>query len=251
MLMAAEDFSHEGPVTPPGVRFECSAVGCHECFEVVGETKAAARSAALKTGWDFNTFKTISGSRQEAWSCPTHASEIKRKIKAHKAKRLVRYSDDISSKDRDDFEILQGALKRHNDSLTRFERYFGVILPSAQMTACGRLLHALEKIESSGNAAMGYDGSAVDSLTFGAKTIQESVLDAITFHRRCHLAVAAAQDEIHWRVLIHSISRDFTPQEAGDFFYRLKKESAGEKKRRSVGVDVVQNAASAIIDIRY
>ena len=169
-------------------------------------------------------------------------------------RRLVRYTDDETSQERDDRERLEDAEKRLRESQSPFQIGFGRILNSAEMTACERLRDAMATVETSGNASMSYDGAAVDSFSYGSKTISDRVVEASHYKRRCEMAVVAdVQMRFHdaWKVFTRAIEAELNAQQTGDMICQLRKDKMGKHKRRDLAVEIIQASAFAIRDITY
>lgn len=169
-------------------------------------------------------------------------------------RQLLKFSDDETAQQKDDREHLEAAEKRLRDSQSPFQIGFGRILNSAEMTACERLRDAIATIDKSGNASMSYDGAAVDSFSYGSKTISDRVVEASHYKRRCEMAVVADVQMFHhdaWKVFTRAIEAELNAQQAGDMICQMRKDKMGKHKRRDLAVEIIQASASAIRDITY
>lgn len=236
-------------------RFPCIAHGCEEAFECDAAAKAGARAMARQAGWDFVKIKALEGRKDEAWFCPEHNQNRLDTIEAHKKNRLFVYSGEASAKKARDEDNIKQAETRAQSAQNRFQRGFARILTGAEMTACMKLLDAMERAEISGNASMAYDGVGIDSLSFGEKNVAEATLNALTFVRRCKMAViSGVQMEIPdaWRTLVVSLIADLNAEDTGRMICRLRKDRMLKKTQATaLGAASVQRAAAAIVDIRY
>lgn len=233
----------------PSVVFRCRVCGDGlDCGQV---RRPRARADARAIGWDFIKVAE-DGNKVEVWFCPRHVHVAREKLLMERREGIVAWSDDetvsIAS------QIEKQIAKRQGERMamhSRFERYFGPALTGNEMAACMRLRNALDIVETAGNATASYDGIGVDSFSFGSKTLQDKVIIASHYRRQCETSVVGIYSKTVWRVLLHSIWRDFSPQDAGDFWARLEKESMGRDKRMAKGVEAVSDGAKAIIAIRY
>lgn len=172
----------------------------------------------------------------------------------HIPRRLLRYTDDETSQQRDDRELLEAAEKRLRESQSPFQIGFGRILNSAEMTACERLRDSIMALEIGGNACQSYEGDAVDTFNYGGKTITERVEKSGKYINRCKLAVVCCvQMEHHdaWRVFTSAIAMEKNVIETGDMINQMRKDKMGEHKRRELAANIVQKSAASIIDITY
>jgi len=234
-------------------RFPCVAVACDETFDCCAESKTGARSLARMQGWDFAKHTTLRG-KVEVWYCPAHNRARLAAIKSSDTKKLYVYSDE-RKKDSEDEDNLKQAEKRQHGARNSFQRGFGRILTGAEMTACMKLLAAMETAIISGNATMAYDGAGVDSISYGEKSVSERVIEALTFVRRCKLAViAGVQMEIHdaWRALVTALIADRSVEDAGHMITRQRRDRQLKRPEAiALGSETIQRAASAITEIRY
>lgn len=233
--------------------FKCRVKGCGKEIDVTAKTSTAARGFAMKYGWDFRKEPSLQGPL-EYWTCAGHTEEWRDLIKKHRVKRLLRYTSEAPVESEDEKQV-KIAKARHADSQTCFERAFGRILSAEEITACGRLLHAMQIVECAGNATASYDGSPVDSFDRGSKTIQGYVLDARQYVRRCEKAVVGeVQMKEHdaWKVLTNAIQSDWTVLKTGEEICRMRRiPKKNEKDCRALASSIVSKAAAAIVRVRY
>ena len=230
-------------------RFRCQK--CDSEIEVEAEKKAGARAIARRRGWDFQKQRHLEGA-SELWYCPVHWAAIQEAIRRHRARKLKVYTDEPTKTQNDDSNLID-AEKRAHGAMRSFEVGFGRVLTGDQMTACLRLRTALEIVAGAGNACMSYDGVGIDNLSYGAKSIQERVVEARTFERRCQKAVISDVQPFHvdaWKVFIAAIERDLTAEKTGELVGRMRKDK-NHKRQRAHAIDIVSRSADAIKKIRY
>lgn len=236
---------------------ESHFVSCSKCPGTLwlhDLSKAAARAALRANGWDF--VKTAT--KEEIWFCPEHNKERLEKIRNHSAKRLIVHSDEANAKKRHSAEgenaFFESALDKIIKARGKFERYFGEILSGDEMAACKRLRTALEIVDAAGWSNGSYDGLGVDSLSYGSRTVQQRVLNAVTYAKACERGVIGQVQNRHhdaWAALRDAIENDRPPQDAGDELCRRRKDKRNEKARRALAVEIISQAARAIVDIPH
>jgi len=228
--------------------FHCRRVGCACQVSVFSKGMAGARARVMEMGWRFRKMRTVDGGGVEVWSCPPCAAAIDEAIKKHRTKGLLRYTTE-APKETEDERQMKAAETRHTGSQTSFERGYGRILNSAEMTACARLRDAMTIVEIAGNACMSYEPVSVDSFNYGSKTISDRVMNAQGFVRQCHKTVVGDVQRYHhdaWKVLISAIVGDWTVQQTGDEVCKMRKDRKNEKERRELAAVIVQKSAAAI-----
>lgn len=237
------------PYEYPRIIIKCDT--CSSQLDFGNVSRPSARRDARALGWDF-VKDAKDGNIVEVWYCAGHARDAREKALRDRRESLLAYSDDDSALIARKVEKQLRELEtKKRDGRAGFERHFSATLTGNEMGACLRLRRAVEIFEIAGNATASYDGISVDSFNFGSKSIQDKVTDASFFKRSCETTIIAAHDRTHWRVLLHAVYRDFSTREAGDFWARLEKSKAGRDKRASMAREIVQNAASAIVNIKY
>jgi len=236
------------------ITFCCSANGCVEEFTSDAKARAGARHDARKAGWSFVKVDGLNG-KVEVWKCAQHTAEYLAKRNKRRKEGLLVYSDEGREAEKQDDSDLKEAIQRHvNTRKGDFELHYHHALNGAQMSACLRLRSAIQSIEISGNASMSYDGVGIDRITFGAKTIQESVLDAIQFLKACKRAVQSDVQPFHhdaWRIFEHAIIADLTPQMTGQFICESRGDKMGRERQRALAIEIVGLASAAILKINY
>lgn len=160
---------------------------------------------------------------------------------------LLKHSDDAIRKARDEEAEIAARQEAQAKAQSKFERYFRDHIDGRQMSAALRLLHKIEATHQSGAAVQSYDGMPVTAVTYGAKTPSDHIMNAFDHIRRCKAACRAVPSpyDLYW-YLERALVRDLAPQELADELVIPVEMRFGQKRRRQIAINIIQQATRLI-----
>ena len=165
---------------------------------------------------------------------------------------ILKHSDDARAKAQAEEKELQERQSAYVRQQSKFSRYFGEHLPGDQITAAERLLREVEISRQSGAACASYDGMPVSAVTFGSKTPSERALEAFQHIRKCRTVIAEVLGPYPYDAYFYletALIRDLSPQELGDMLIISAPVRFGQKRRRQIAVNIIDQATRAIMSV--
>ena len=172
---------------------------------------------------------------------------------AHKMRRagVIRTtdSDQFKSDQELDDEANLKLAEANAKTESQFIREFSRSLSAEQLGVALRLLWALNVFEIAGNATQAYDGISINQCTFGSKDgIPNRVVDAgrIVDCSEKTLNSTLSAYPLHY-MLCMAVMSDWPPVKVGELAQRIAKARWKERRRRQVGVTIIDQATTALL----